>query len=221
MVISAFESKLALSGRVARCGALATPVVVAWGNDDFSKNYFFNASVPCAEQLLMRQTGKLVQAIYRPHPAEASRMQCGGFYKYDVHLSSEEGSHIRILVLNTVMYSVKLNQWFPNPPEDPMGQFAWLRTELQSCRGDGKCRGVWVLGHIAPGREICVGNSMWLEQYVETYVSILREDNRADGGGALRAQLFGHEHINSIRLAPTQRMQEFHQSLSGSCEHDL
>ena len=31
-------------------------------------------------------------------------------------------------------------------------------------------------------------------------MSILREDNRADGGGALRAQLFGHEHINSIRL---------------------
>ena len=181
-----------------------TPVIVAWGNDDFSKNYLFNTSVPCAGQTLMQQTAKMLEVnLPALHPDEASRMQCAGFYRYDMPVAAnkDNGSgEIRVLVLNTVMYSVKLSRWFPNPPDDPMGQFTWLRQELQSCREDPTCRGVWVLGHIAPGREICAGNSMWLEQYVETYVAILRADALAAGGGACKAQFFGHEHVNSVRL---------------------
>ena len=177
-------------------GASTTPNFVAWGNDDFSKNYLFNTSLPCDEQSLMQQTAKMVQTnLPTLRTAEASRMQCAGFYRYDMGSGG-----IRVLVLNTVMYSVKRSRWFPNAADDPMGQFRWLREELKSCRDEKKCTGVWILAHIAPGRESCVGNSMWLEHYVEQYVSILRADARAAGGGALKAQFFGHEHVNSMRL---------------------
>ena len=110
----------------------------------------------------MRQTGKLVQEnLPALHPAEASRMQCGGFAKYDVHLSSEEGSHIRILVLNTVMYSVKLNQWFPNPLK-----IRWASSQsaqsssLVGGMGSAVVCGCW--DTLRLDERSAWGNSMWL-----------------------------------------------------------
>lgn len=194
LILDAFESLTTLYHTELNKRSSKTPVVVAWGNEDFTTNYLYNLSADCESQALMKKTASMVRRnLPQLIEKELSTMKCRGYYRYVL-----EGG-IRVVVLNTVVYSVYMGRWFDEAPDDPMGQFAWLRDELQGCRdAPTECSSVWILGHIAPGREVCSGAALWQEKYVKTYVSILREDAKA--GGALKAQFFGHEHVNSMRL---------------------
>ena len=174
----------------------AVPVVAAFGNDDFRRNYYFNLSRGCDQPLLRDAAPHLVKLLPDLSSAAASTLRCGGYYRYDVKQGQQ---YIRVLSLNTILYSLK---HFPVPADgsdaalDPAGQFAWLEAELSSCAAKTEaCLGVWLVGHIPPGREFCGGLSAWAEPYAERYVAILRAHS-----GVVAAQMFGHEHVNSIRM---------------------
>ena len=188
-------------------------VVSTWGNDDFSKNYYLNTSQTCKQQTslkttipspsnLLKITAETLSMNLHAHEKSnvfsSHSMECYGYYAYDVFPG------IRVLSLNTIVYSVK------HTPKDltnvdPMDQFKWLRSELNKCVSDVDCHAIWIIGHIPPGREWCQGVPSWDNVYVEQYVSILSDYSNSDTHGTssksiIKGQLFGHEHINSVRL---------------------
>jgi hypothetical protein len=188
-------------------------VVSTWGNDDFSENYYFDAKRTCnnqtndhlkpnAETLLELTSNELMRNL--PNKKMTINMKCYGYYSYDIYPG------IRILSLNTIIYSVK-HQPKHLTNEDPTGQFQWLRSQLDQCIKEEECHAIYIVGHIPPGREWCNAAPSWDNIYVEQYVSILSKystikNNDVGGGGIIKGQLFGHEHINSIRLIDSNNL---------------
>ena len=114
---------------------------------------------------------------------------CGGFYSVSV------SSKLTIVVLNTVLYSVRHNPKMSDvgQVEDPMGQFAWLDNTLDKLQQDKVF--VWIVGHIAPGYDSFAMEPMWPNTYTRKYISIITKYARI-----VKAQFFGHEHLNTYRL---------------------
>ena len=177
-------------------------VVGTWGNDDFAQNYYFDLSKSCQQQSLIASTSQEMKRLlpnldsattHSTNTINPTSMRCSGYYAYNLQ---ETG--IRILSLNTILYSVKHQPDYSDENfQDPEGQFAWMEEQLQDCLVDSSCRAVWILGHIAPGREYCMQSPSWKDIYVEKYLDILISWSPKN---LIKAQLFGHEHINSIRL---------------------
>jgi len=173
-------------------------VVSTWGNNDFRQNYYFDVDKKCSEQSLLAATSKFVasnlpnvNAINHMLPTS---MECFGYYAYEI--GDDAPVKIRILSLNTIMYSVN-HQPKDLTNFDPGGQFQWMEDQLTACLQDMSCDAVWILGHVPPGREWCNGDPSWEEIYVKKYVSLLKKFSKH---GIIKGQIFGHEHINSIRL---------------------
>ena len=76
-----------------------------------------------------------------------------------------------------------------------MGQFKWLENTLNNLQTSGNGKSVWIVGHIAPGYESFDMQPMWDNDYTIKYVNIIKKYNKM-----IKAQFFGHEHLNTFRL---------------------
>lgn len=81
--------------------------------------------------------------------------------------------------------------------EDPFGQFAWLKSQLEVARARGKP--AWIVGHIPPGIETFTFTELWEDKYVANYLAVVQNK---DLGPFVAAQLFGHVHACEFRLLP-------------------
>ena len=167
----------------------AVVVAQAFGNDDFQKNYYFNTSKKCDQALLRGVLPVFQRGMTNSAKADTNMFTCGGFYSVSV------SSKLTIVVLNTVLYSVRHNPKMSDvgQVEDPMGQFAWLDNTLDKLQQDKVF--VWIVGHIAPGYDSFAMEPMWPNTYTRKYVSIITKYARI-----VKAQFFGHEHLNTYRL---------------------
>jgi len=105
----------------------------------------------------------------------------GGYYSVYVN------SKLTILVVNTFLYEDQSDQG-----NDPKGQFAWLKMQLQAA--ENKRSFVIVTSHIPPGLwdlEL----QLMVSPYLEEYVSIMTEF-----GDVILTQIYGHLHIDRFNL---------------------
>ena len=185
-LVSVFQT---ISDLIAKYFTLTTIVGQSFGNDDFQKNYFFNVSKKC-DQPLLKAVLPILQRMMPPLTHDSkTNFNCGGFYSFSVT------SKLSIVVINTILYSVRHNPLIPNQADsyDPMGQFAWLESTLKTMQSNGNS--VWIVGHIAPGYESFDMQAMWGNGYAVQYINVIKKYNEI-----VKAQLFGHEHLNTYRL---------------------
>ena len=75
----------------------------SFGNDDFQKNYFFNTTEEC-NQPLLKAVLPIFQRMIPPLTyADKNSFHCGGYYSFNIN------SKLSIIVLNTILYSVRHN----------------------------------------------------------------------------------------------------------------
>ena len=167
----------------------------SYGNDDFEKNYFFNASLGCStpQPLQAKVPGVFERMLPNLDATNKRSLACAGYYFMDL------SSHLSVVVLNTVLYAAKHNP--PYRPgsamaRDPMGQFAWLDNVLRAKTKQGQK--VWIVGHVPPGYDSFEFAPMWLNEYVIKYMQLIETH-----AAIVMAQLYGHEHLNTYRLFPS------------------
>ena len=163
----------------------------SFGNDDFQKNYFFNTTEECNQPLLKAVLPIFQRMIPPLTHADKNSFHCGGYYSFHIN------SKLSIIVLNTILYSVRHNPIIitKSNEADPMGQFKWLENTLNNLQTSGNGKSVWIVGHIAPGYESFDMQPMWDNDYTIKYVNIIKKYNKM-----IKAQFFGHEHLNTFRL---------------------
>lgn len=116
-------------------------------------------------------------------------------YSYGGYFASDFG-RVRIINLQTLIYS----QWHTPAepvPDDPFGQLAWLRSELEAAVKQS--RPVWIAGHIPPGTETFSYTSLWRPKYVQAYLDIVQDPRL---GRTIAGQFFGHCHAEEVRILP-------------------
>ncbi|KAG0714622.1 Acid sphingomyelinase-like phosphodiesterase 3b [Chionoecetes opilio] len=120
-------------------------------------------------------------------PAEAQQeFVQGGYYSYKM------ASGVMVLVVNTNLYYAANTLGVDVP--DPCGQFAWLRSRLQSAR-DQQFK-VIITAHAPPGYfERMVLVPFFNASYNDAYVDLLN-----DFGEVILVQIYGHEHTDSFKL---------------------
>lgn len=174
----------------------------ALGNDDFYPNYFLNASKvpnPHLKRIasnwtrilppgsperatFVRHGGCPRQHTVRTRPFDA---RTAGYYRRNVT------STLSVLVLQTILYSVKNHGVSPEAEPDPGGQFAWIRAELDSARSDS--RRVILMSHIPPIADDFSSEHLWRLAYQRTMLTIL-----AEYSDVVTGSLYGHVHRNLI-----------------------
>jgi sphingomyelin phosphodiesterase acid-like 3 len=175
------------------------PVYAALGNNDSGcGDYQLDASSG-----FLRTTGAIFTESF-PAPAreEAERtFAAGGYYSIGLPESVE---HTRLLVLDNLFLSRKYSTCDGRPDATAgASQIAWLRQELDRAR-EHKER-VWVMGHIPPGidpfttilkmRNVCGGKSPDIFLASDELGKTV-----ADFGDVVRLAIFGHTHMDELRL---------------------
>jgi sphingomyelin phosphodiesterase acid-like 3 len=174
----------------------------ALGNNDFVPDYHFNLSNP-AHPLLLNQS-KVLTNLQLLSSAESSTFgKCGYYSRLVKRRATSSSSGLRIVVLNTIMYSVLLD-----PPltldeeDDPCKQFAFLSGVLYDARISGER--VVIVAHIPPGLNLynalsggmnsAVSNrQFWLERFVTSFRNIV-----AAYKDVVTFQFYGHTHMFSV-----------------------
>ena len=117
-----------------------TPVYPAMGNNDVFPDYYFplNTTSEWMDEL------SDLWAVQLPwlSPEQLSTFNPNGYYSVD---SLWDGGP-KLIVLNTLLYSVKLRTTQPfgvptDPnelPDDPNDQMLWLSSQLESARASGQ-----------------------------------------------------------------------------------
>jgi sphingomyelin phosphodiesterase acid-like 3 len=121
------------------------------------------------------------------------------------HLVSQMVPGLRVLSINTIIYSTKHCNSGPSPhciateandiePTDPLGQFSWLEERLTAAAADDV--NVYILGHIPPivGSYGSPRHSFWKPEYVEHFLTVLKQHSFV-----LKGLLFGHQHSDEWR----------------------
>jgi sphingomyelin phosphodiesterase acid-like 3 len=141
------------------------PVYNAIGNHDFVPTWgHFETDQEDFENV--------VQALTTLTPSEKATFRQGGYYYHDF-------GNIRILFLNTVMYSRNTTD------TDPWGQFAWMDTVCPEALAQGMTIGV--VCHIPPGVQKIGSKAGWYTQFIESYHDRVQKYN-------IRFSLNGHSH---------------------------
>lgn len=113
----------------------------------------------------------------------------GGYYSKAVVSDA-----LRVVVINTCLYLLE-NRLVNETEDDPSGQFAWMRVQLEDAR---RLRHkVLITSHVAPGY-YATSSSPTLHMkptFNDRLVRLLA--NQSD---VVAAALFGHEHLDSFRL---------------------
>lgn len=164
--------------------------VGALGNDDSPRDYKLNITTSQASNPWLEQLANIFATNKQMPLKYLDAYSYGGFFE------SEIGG-IKVLTLNTLFYSVFHNPVTYPLPEDPFGQFSWLREKLTLAAQQQ--RAVWIVGHIPPGLETYGYTELWHPQYLTAYLDIVQDPNL---GKFVAAQLFGHCHTDEFRLLP-------------------
>lgn len=158
---------------------------VSLGNNDVIPDYFLNTTSP--NNTMLNLVADAFKSLLTPE--EESTVRHGGY------LARNISSHILLLSLNTVIYSV-----YHTPPvfdeEDPLQQFAWLEEQLIMARASKMM--VYITGHIPPTLGSYAHRQAWHDYRLDTYHSILSRYS-----DVISAQLFGHLHSDEFRVPST------------------
>ena len=106
-------------------------------------------------------------------------------FRQNGYYAVSDGS-VRFIVLN-MNYCARLNFWIACDYLDMGGMLRWMQIELQIALA--KQQYVYIVGHVVPDIEECVVH--WVQAYndiIEKYRNIIK------------AQFFGHTHMDEIRL---------------------
>ena len=167
-------------------GTILVPVL---GNNDVLPDYFLNVVDHESPQLKWIADTLLDLNVLSTEEAELFRY--GGYYARTI-------GEIRLICLNTVVYSVEHTPRLPLYNSDPYDQFTWLEQELQSHKN------VYILGHIPPTISSYAHDDMWDERFRLIYEQIVQLY-----ASNIRAQFFGHFHDNEFRLLPSTNLLMF------------
>jgi len=183
----------------------------ALGNDDFVVDYGRGG----AEDAWF---ASVAQAILPPPVSVDSSGGGAGHVDGDVKVIELTGSmpfpdggyfmqpltdELFLVSLNTVVYA-KEHAWTGLPPGDPYGQFEWLDRMLGfvalQAQGNAMPK-VLIVGHIPPALNNYDFSAQWREEYVAAYMSLVDRHAHVVAG-----QLFGHLHLDAVRLMPSARV---------------
>lgn len=100
-----------------------------------------------------------------------------------------------VITLNTAVWSYHHKETKFGTIGDPLGQFEWLRKQLEMIRNKNKIN-VLICGHIPPAVGTHGAEVQWLAPFMKEYLSIIREYKNI-----IKAQLFGHLHVSEVRIS--------------------
>jgi sphingomyelin phosphodiesterase acid-like 3 len=175
-----------------------TPVYLALGNNDSGcKDYDED---PNSAFLQADATGFAADAV-DPANRAAIQHEFSQYGDYDIALPIP---HTHLIVLQDIFESKKYAACNGTPTGDPTtAQIAWLRTQLEKARAAHEQ--VWVMAHIPPGidayttfskgRNVCTGNKPEMFLSSEALANTI-----IDFPGTIRLALFGHTHMDELRV---------------------
>ncbi|CUG91318.1 membrane-associated protein, putative [Bodo saltans] len=173
----------------------------ALGNNDFIPDYHFNLSNP-AHPLLLNQSKVLKDLRLLSSDESSTFGQCGYYSRVVKRRSTNASSGLRVIVLNTIMYSVLLDPPLTLNVEDPCDQFAFLSGTLYDARVAGDR--VVIVAHIPPGMNLynalsggvnsgTSNRQFWFERFVTSFRNIV-----AAYKDVVTFQFYGHTHMFSV-----------------------
>lgn len=166
--------------------------VVNWaiGNDDLVPDYHFNVS----KLLQLRTFGNVMLDNGLISAAEKATFEdCGHFFRDVFSLN------MRVISLNTILWSTRIQPPISPSDTDPCGQLRFLRNSILEAIGAGLH--VIILGHIPPGLDVhgvitsgfSSGSMFWLERFQTSFLEIVHEYE-----DHIPFMLFGHTHMLSF-----------------------
>ena len=183
------------------------PVYVALGNNDSGcadyRETPGSAFLQSATAAVFAATGTTSTIGHRAHEQQASVSPEGD---YSVRLPAPL-RHGRLLVLEDIFDARQYNNCAAAADRDPeKSQLTWLRTELAQARARGEQ--VWVMGHIPPGidayasfhRYVLRPGELCTAQAQPFLADTALADTLLDYADVVRLALFGHTHMDEIRL---------------------
>jgi sphingomyelin phosphodiesterase acid-like 3 len=152
----------------------SVPIVVTLGNNDFVPNYGNFVNDPLDFQSLSE--------VLTPFFSDDQRSTFlkGGYYSSDF-----PSRKLRLLLLNTCMYSTVRGYSTP----DPYDQFQWIIDSATSAHIKGYTVGIAM--HIPPGVSYIDLTQGWPDQYIERFDQVCKESN-------ILFTLAGHTHYDML-----------------------
>jgi hypothetical protein len=152
------------------------PIYATMGNHDFYPQWGAVATDPDDFE-------NFAKALVSLNDAERATFRRGGYFSHDF------GS-LRILFLNTVMYSTSRTH---TGDPDPFGQFAWIEQTAKDALSRGMAVGAVM--HIPSGVQKVGAKAGWYPEYIARYANITVTYN-------IQFALNGHSHLD--QFLPTE-----------------
>lgn len=173
----------------------------ALGNNDFVPDYAFDVMSPGPHPLLVNQSTVLKERSLLDEKEFDTFSRCG-YYHRDITIAYPTPSSVplvRVVVLNTVLWSVNLNPALAASVTDPCGQLQFLNHTLEDSRK--KNLPVLVIAHIPPGVNIynilANGLNSLLPMFLNPLFQMKYNQIIKAHADVVRAQFFGHTHMVS------------------------
>ncbi|KAJ4461080.1 putative Ser/Thr protein phosphatase [Paratrimastix pyriformis] len=165
------------------------PLLPSLGNDDALDNYQLacgpNNDYYNKLSEVFNATGMTFQTS-----DDMATFQRGGYYSYSPL------PNLRIIVLNTVLYSPSNRNFDTSRDSDPCGQFAWLQTTMAKAQQKGES--VVVMAHIPPTDNGYDSQFLWRDAYADRWFSLLSANRQ------IPLSIFGHLHHDGwVLLRPS------------------
>eukprot|EP00439_Symbiodinium_sp_Y106_P038808 s702_g4.t1 len=121
--------------------------------------------------------------------AEHASLKSFGYYATNL----QEAPLVRLLVLNTAIYSSSSSYLQPQGEADPFAQFQWLESQLKAAAQSGYK--VYIMGHLPPVVTSLTSETLWQPKHAIRYWSMVSQYGRA-----LAGHFFGHQHRDEFRV---------------------
>ncbi|KAG7341517.1 calcineurin-like phosphoesterase [Nitzschia inconspicua] len=162
------------------------PIIPCIGNNDVFPDYTVDLEVSGTENAILNISLRGFKSLFDSQES-LETFSKGGYFARNV------ADSLTILSLNTVMYSIN---HLPDQTylDDPMGQLAWLREQLESASTAGGS--VYIVGHIPPTIGSYRHSQFWHDKYMDLYFDVLRDYQDT----VVKGHLFGHLHSDEFRF---------------------
>jgi hypothetical protein len=179
-------------------GSLRIRVLPAIGNNDCFPNYCTaNATWQSVQYAALFDLWST--ELEWIAPSEKASFVRGGYYSADV----TAGGHLRVIVLNSVLFSPLHSAYVPLSEADleAQAQLQWLDRQLALAAAAGVR--AYVVAHIAPASNDYMQQHLWHDAYQKAYANIVFNYTISSGGAlVVAAHLFGHTHRDHFALLP-------------------